>query len=129
MNFRDLSPEILGARLRNAREYVGFSTEEIAHHLGLPEAVMSRIESGAHQAAESELRTLAKLYRTSVESLTDPEQQQLGWESFPELDQASADLSASDRDEVLRFIRFLLRQDSNADRSSSGVRNSGQVES
>ena len=129
MNFRHISPEILGARLRDAREYVGFSREEVARHLGLPEATMSRIESGTHRAAESELHSLTELYRTSVEFLTDPEPQQLGWESFPELDQASAHLSAADRDEVLRFIRFLRPQDPNADRSSSGVRNSGQVES
>ena len=127
MNFRDLSPEILGARLKDAREYVGFSREEIARHLGMRETVMSRIESGTHRAAESELCSLAELYRTSVEFLTDPEPQQLGWESFPELDQASADLSAADRDEVLRFIRFLRPQDPNADRTSSSVRNSGQV--
>ena len=121
MNCRDLSPEILGARLRDAREYVGFSKEEIAHHLGLPEAIMSRIEGGTHHVAESELRSLANLYRASVELLTDPEQQQPGWESFPELDQASADLSAADRDEVLRFIRFLQPQDPNADRTSSSI--------
>ena len=107
MNGSHTSPEVLGARLKEAREYVAFSTEEVARHLGLSQAVMSRIESGAHQAGESELRSLAKLYQTTVGFLTGRERQQPQWESFPALDQASPNLSATDRDEVLRFVRFL----------------------
>lgn len=99
--------DILGARLREAREYVGFSKEEVARYLGLPQAVMSRIESGANRAGELELRSLAKLYQRSVDFLTGCDPQEQGWESFPKLNQATDDLSAADRDEVLRFVRFL----------------------
>ena len=114
MNDRHAKRDALGAQLREAREYVGFSKEEVARYLGLPHAVMSGIESGTHQAKEPELRSLAKLYQTSVNFLTGHDQQELQWESFPELYQATTDLVAADRDEVLRFVRFLHSRDSDA---------------
>ena len=107
MNDRHAPCDALGARLQEAREYVGFSKEEIARHLGLSQAVVSRIESGSCDAGKSLLRSLAKLYQVSVEFLTGHEEQQPDWESLPELHQACADLSAVDRREILRFVRFL----------------------
>ena len=111
MNGRRTPYETLGARLREVREYVGFSEEEVARHLGLSQGEMSRIEKGSRQAGESELRRLAKLYQIRVEVLTGREQGKPGWESFPALDQASADLSTVDRNELLRFARFLQSTD------------------
>ena len=99
----------LGARLREVREYFGFSEEEVARHLGLSKREMSRTEGGARRPGDSELRSLAKLYQTSVDFLVGREKKS-GWESFPDLDRASADLLAADRNEILRFAQFLCSQ-------------------
>ena len=71
------------------------------------------MEGGGRQPEDSELRALAKLYGTSVEFLTGPDRAKPGWESFLDLDEASTDLSAADRSEILSFTQFLcsLRTD------------------
>ena len=107
MGARHAPADAVGARLREAREYFGFSEEEVARYLGLSQAAMFRTETGARQAGASELRSLAKLYQTSVELLVGCEQEAPGWESFPDLDQAATDLSTADRSEILRFAQFL----------------------
>ena len=107
MNDLDAPLDSTGARLREAREYLGFSVEEVARHLGLSKTEFSDTEGGGRQPEDSELRALAKLYGTSVEFLTGTDRAMPEWESFPDLDQASADLSVADRNEVLRFAQFL----------------------
>ena len=97
----------LGERLRQTRKYVGFSEEEVSRYLGLPKVALRRIENGTQCIGDPELRRLAKLYQTNVSALTCHEPEEVRWESFLALDQASADLSEADRDEILRFIRFL----------------------
>ena len=57
--------ETLGPRLKEAREYVGFSTENVARHLGLSQAAMSRIESGSYQRDNSTHRTCGGMARCS----------------------------------------------------------------
>lgn len=106
MNDRHASNDALSARLREAREYREFSEEEVARYLGLSRSEMSRIESGSRSPEDAELRSLAKLYRTNVDSLVGREKKP-GWESLPDLDRASADLPAEDRNELLRFAQFL----------------------
>lgn len=107
MNDHHASDDALGARLQEAREYVGFSTEEVARYLGLSNRAISRMETGSRRPRDAELRSLAELYQTSVEFLVGHGQGRAGWESFPDLGQASADLAASDRNEILRFAQFL----------------------
>ena len=106
---RDHGPaNAVGARLREARVYFGFSEQEVARYLGLSQAAMSRTETGSRQAGASELRSLAKLYQTSVDFLVGCEQEAPGWESFPDLEQAATDLLAPDRSEILRCAQFLV---------------------
>ena len=107
MNDLDAHLDSIGMRLRGMREYLGFSEEEVACHLGLSKREMSRTESGARRPADSELRSFAELYGTSVEFLTGTDRAMPGWESFPDLDEASVDLPAVDRSELLRFAHFL----------------------
>lgn len=109
--------ETLGARLGEAREYTGFSEGEVARHLGLSRTEISSIEKGLRHVTESEIHRLAALYRTRVEVLTGSEQEEPGWGSFPDLDQAATDLPDADRDEVLRFARFLSTWEAGASRT------------
>lgn len=112
MNDLDTSLDSTGTRLRVTREYLGFSVEEVARHLGLPETEMSLMEGGARPPEDTDLRALAKLYGTSAAFLAGTERAMLDWESFSDLDEASADLSAADRDEILRFAQYLSSRSS-----------------
>ena len=107
MNDLDAPLDSTGTQLRETREYLGFSEEEVARHLGLLKSEFSDMEGGRRQPEDSELHALAKLYRTSKELLGDADRGVPGWESFPDLDQASADLPPTDRSEILRFAQFL----------------------
>lgn len=98
---------ILSERLKEARVYRGLSQEEVARHLGVPRSAVSLIENGARRVTAAELSRLAKLYQTTMESLAGHEREASAAESVSLLARAAADLSKTDRDEVLRFAQFL----------------------
>lgn len=102
----------LGARLKEAREYRGFSQEEVASHLGIPRTAVSLMENGTRRVEALELRRLAELYQASMESLAGTDEPGDEPESLQLVARAAAQLSASDRDEVLRFVRFLQARQS-----------------
>ena len=53
----------LGARLREAREYLGLSQDEVARVVSLPRPAVSLIESGQRKVDALELKKFAELYR------------------------------------------------------------------
>jgi len=99
--------ETLGAILREAREYRGFSQEEVANYLSLPRSAISLIETGARRVDVLELQKLAKLYRCRIEELTGETVSGSEPESVKMVARAAARLSNEDRSEVLRFAQFL----------------------
>jgi transcriptional regulator with XRE-family HTH domain len=104
----DADRAALGARLKDAREYRGFSQEDVAKYLGVSRSAISLIESGARRLDILELRKLAKLYECRIEELTGeqpPEEKEP--DSIKMVARAAAALSAEDRSEVLRFAQFL----------------------
>lgn len=103
----------LGARLKEAREYRGFSQGDVARHLGVPRSAISLIESGSRRVDALELRRLAELYKTTMEALTGVNQEGGEPESVRLVARAAADLSPQDRDEVLRFAQFLRSRKAN----------------
>lgn len=107
MNDEHSTRDTLSARLKEAREYCGFSQEEVARHLGVPRTAISHIENGSRRVSALELPRLAKLYQTSMESLTGQDQESPAPESVRMVARAAADLSETDRAEVLRFVQFL----------------------
>ena len=109
MNDERSTRDTLSARLKEAREYCGFSQEEVARHLSVPRTAISHIENGSRRVSALELPRLAKLYQTSMESLTgqDQESPEPEPESVRMVARAAADLSETDRAEVLRFVHFL----------------------
>lgn len=100
------------ARLKEAREYRGFSQEEVAKHLGIPRTAISLIENGSRRVEALELRLLAELYQTSMDSLTGNDRDSQEPESLRLVARAAAELSETDHDEVLRFVRFLQTRQS-----------------
>jgi transcriptional regulator with XRE-family HTH domain len=99
---------VLGNKLREAREYRGFSQEDIAKYLGIPRSAISLIENGSRRLDVLELQKLARLYKCSLDELTG--NQSLGNHrdnSLGMVARATENLSSEDIAEVLRFAQFL----------------------
>lgn len=98
--------QIVGARLREAREVISLSQGDVATALGIPRTSVVAMEAGRRNVTGLELRRLARLYRRDVAWL-------LGDNAAPSaaadtaLFHATAELTPEDRDQVLRFAQFL----------------------
>jgi transcriptional regulator with XRE-family HTH domain len=98
----------LGQRLKNTREYRGFSQEDVATCLGIPRSAVSLIETGDRKLDTLELSKLAKLFDCSTDELTgDRESQGDNSASIEFVARLAAKLSEEDRAEVVRFAQFL----------------------
>lgn len=95
----------LGARLREAREYIGLLQEDVATALGIPRTSVHALEAGKRKVTGLELRRLGRLYRRPVGWLLGEEDIEL--EDAEPLFRAAAALSEEDREQVLRFAEFL----------------------
>lgn len=98
----------MGARLREAREYLGYSQEEVAKALDLSRPAITNIESGQRKVEALELEKLARLYGRPVSYLLSGEEdpaEQHSKVAFAA--RALQGLSAHDLEEVLRFAGYL----------------------
>jgi transcriptional regulator with XRE-family HTH domain len=95
----------LGARLKEAREYIGLLQEDVATALGIPRTSVHALEAGKRKVTGLELRRLARLYRRPVGWLLGEEETELN-DAEP-LFRATAALSEEDKEQVLRFAEFL----------------------
>ncbi|WP_353301418.1 helix-turn-helix domain-containing protein [Kocuria rosea] len=108
--------EVVASRIREARESLGLTQEEVSGALGIPRTSVHAMEAGKRGVSALELRRLARLYRRRVEWL-------LGEDDAPvaaadgALYRATRELSEEDKDQVLRFAQFLA-----AGTSSGGPR-------
>ena len=99
----------LGLRLREAREYLSLSQDEVAKAIGLTRPAMSLLENGQRKVDAIELRKLADLYQRPVAYFTgeaensDPSMS----EKVQHLARAAAKLTENDQEELLRFAEFL----------------------
>ncbi|HET6387276.1 MAG TPA: helix-turn-helix transcriptional regulator [Armatimonadota bacterium] len=98
----------MGGRLRQAREYLGFSQEEVAKYLGVSRSALSNIENSQRKVDALELKKLASLYKRPAIHFTgeDPEVQATG-EDVAHLARKASELSVEDRAELVRFADFL----------------------
>lgn len=94
----------IGQRLKEAREYLGLSQEQVAGFLSIPRASVSEMESGKRGVNGLELRRLGRLYRRPVAWLLG-EDETVGLDGA--LFRATAGLSEQDKDQVLKFAEFL----------------------
>jgi transcriptional regulator with XRE-family HTH domain len=98
----------LGARLREAREYLGLSQDEVAKYLGIPRTALSHIESGQRRIDALELKKLAQLYKRPVVYFTGESPSDTGMpEDVAHLARAATGLSEGDRRELSRFAEYL----------------------
>lgn len=92
----------IGARLKEARLFLGLTQEQVAGALDLSRSSVSAIEHGQRGVSGLELRRFARLYRRPVAWLLGED-----IEPDPEILAATQRLSQTDRSAVLRFAEFL----------------------
>jgi transcriptional regulator with XRE-family HTH domain len=106
----DADRQVLGERLREAREYVGLKQDDVAKKLGIPRSALSNIEAGSRKVDAIELTQLAKLYQRPVAWFTS-EPPNGAFDNTPaevaHVARAAAALSQQDRQELARFADFL----------------------
>lgn len=119
-NDESVDRQKLGARLREAREYLGLSQDEVAKYLSIPRTALSHIESGQRRIDALELKKLAQLYKRPVVYFTGESQADAGMsEDVAHLARAAAGLSEGDRRELSRFAEY-LRARADSEGSSNG---------
>ena len=98
----------LGEKLREAREYLALSQDEVAKNLGLPRTAISMIETGQRRVEALELKRLAEIYRRPVSYFTGEEPASAMMPKDVEhLARAASGLSEQDREELARFADYL----------------------
>ena len=100
-------PELLGRRLREARESLGLPQAAVADHLDIPRPSVSDIESGRRKVTFLELKQLAALYRRPLSFFSGEEEDIPDDETAGALFRAASELSSGDQEQVLRFAQFL----------------------
>ena len=100
--------KLLGERLKEAREYLGFSQEEVAKFLGVPRTAVSNVEAGLRKIDALELKKVAGLYKKPVSHFTgeDANNPAIGAD-VAHLARQAAELSEADRAELGQFADFL----------------------
>lgn len=105
---RDPELELLGERLRSARDYLGMSQQYVSEMTGIPRSAVSDIERGARRVDSLELKKLARLYTRPVSYfLAKEEDADLGEHALAGLPRALVGLTDGDWEEVLSFAEFL----------------------
>lgn len=105
---KDEDRKTLGGRLREAREYLGFSQEEVAAFLGVSRSALSLLETGQRKVDALELKKLAGLYKRPVGYFTGEEAEEISFGAdVQHLARKVAELSPDDREELARFADFL----------------------
>jgi transcriptional regulator with XRE-family HTH domain len=104
-------PERLGRRLKESREALGLPQGVVAEHLGIPRPSVSELEAGRRKVTFLELQKLATLYRQPIAHFSEERVEEVYTgsqdETTVELFRATSDLSEEDREQVLRFAKFL----------------------
>jgi transcriptional regulator with XRE-family HTH domain len=98
---------VIGAKLKEAREYLDISQEVVAKHIGINRTALSLIESGQRKLDAVELMALAKLYQRPIAYFTD---ENFSIEPNPNaavFARKIEQLSDNDRKELEKFAEFL----------------------
>lgn len=98
----------LAKRIKETREYLGFTQQQVAEALSVPRSAISDIETGKRRVSADELKRIANLYQHPVSHFLGEEP-----ELAPDvaaLARTAENLSKHDRKELLRFAKFLEYQ-------------------
>jgi transcriptional regulator with XRE-family HTH domain len=106
---KEVDRQLLGTRLKEGREYLELSQDEVARILDIPRTAVSLMETGQRKVEAIELKKLAEIYQRPIGYFTG--ESEIIHAPVPEavqhLARAAAKLSDRDREELLQFARFL----------------------
>jgi transcriptional regulator with XRE-family HTH domain len=106
----------MALRLREAREYLGLSQDDVAAALGISRPAVTNIESGTRKVEAIELDKLARLFGRTVEYFLTGEQAIASKSRADFLARTLNGLSEQDLNEVARFADFLKRSPKSGDK-------------
>lgn len=105
---KEIDRRALATRLKEAREYLELSQDEVAQVLNVQRSAISLIEAGQRKVDAIELQKLAELYQRPIGYFTGEEGAPAPIpESVQHLARAAAKLTDRDREELTRFAEFL----------------------
>lgn len=109
---KEVDRQLLGTRLKEAREYLELSQDEVARALSVPRTAISLIETGQRRVDAIELKKLAEIYQRPIGYFTGAEGSTVAIpETVRHLARTAAKLSDQDREELLRFAQYLQTRD------------------
>lgn len=98
----------IAKRIKETREYLGLTQQQVANAISIPRSAVSDIEAGKRKVTVDELKQLARVLRHPVSHFLGEE-----LEMSPEakaLARTADILSENDRRELLRFAKYLEYQ-------------------
>src|SRR5947207_511673 len=99
---------LLASRLKEMRDYLSLSQEEVAQMLQIPRSAISLIENGERKVDALELKKFAEIYQCPLDYFTgSPDEIGPPTREIAFLAKAAAKLTPKDREELLRFAQFL----------------------
>ena len=107
---RPNDPELekLGERLRNTREYLAMSQQQVADSTGIPRSAVSDIERGVRRVDSLELKKLSRLYSRPVSYFLDEDDDaDIGEHTLAGIPRALAGLTDHDKEELIEFAKYL----------------------
>ena len=100
-----MTDHVVAARLREAREFFGFTIPEVADALGVMPMLIRNYEDGFCAIDGRDLRRLSRLYRRPVKWLCGESTFQPSADLAAKLDRP--DITDRDRDAILAMAEFL----------------------
>lgn len=105
---REIDRQDLGRRLREAREYLELSQDEVASALNVPRSAISLIETGQRRVEALELQRLSAIYQRPIGYFTGENSEHAALpDTMQHLARTAAKLTDRDREELQRFAEFL----------------------
>ncbi|MBW1793179.1 MAG: helix-turn-helix transcriptional regulator [Deltaproteobacteria bacterium] len=98
----------LAKRIKETREYLGFTQQQVAEALSLRRSGISDIETGKRRVTADELKRIANLFQHPVSHFLGEEPEHAP--DVAALARTAENLSKHDRKELLRFAKFLEYQ-------------------
>jgi transcriptional regulator with XRE-family HTH domain len=105
---REIDRQDLAKRLKEAREYLELSQDDVASVLKVPRSAISLIEAGQRRVEALELQRLAEIYQRPIGYFTGENTEPAALpETVQHLARTAATLTDRDREELQRFAEFL----------------------
>lgn len=107
---KDETRKEIGARLKEAREYLGISQEEASNEANISRSAISLIESGQRKLDSVELCSLANLYQRPISYFIERPKPKAKNEEMSILARNFSSLSENDKKELMQFAEFLSQK-------------------